>query len=244
MEMTSEQLSSQERFNTGTSWTYNDEFEKNGYLVLRDLCDPSTLECPVPERRGQYNYYDNNVDNFNHTPVEAQVEGSTSRYWYPPYRRTHDLIRIKLQKIIGRKLYNTYYYDRFYFPGQKLDRHADRDACEISVTVNVGTNLEGEDANWPVWIKTPDTYADKKKKTILVAGEDRSVVLNPGDGMLYKGCERPHWRDPMPGVIRPPKRGRRLFGGPQPVEQYYHQVFFHYVLQDGNRAHCAWDRAR
>ena len=25
---------------------------------------------------------------------------------------------------------------------------------------------------------------------------------------------------------------------------YYHQIFFHYVLQDGQRAHCAWDRAR
>ena len=44
---------------------------------------------------------------------------------------------MKLEKHIGRKLYNTYYYDRFYFPGQKLERHADRDACEISVTVHV-----------------------------------------------------------------------------------------------------------
>ena len=27
-------------------------------------------------------------------------------------------------------------------------------------------------------------------------------------------------------------------------ELYYHQIFFHYVLQDGQRAHCAWDRAK
>ena len=27
-------------------------------------------------------------------------------------------------------------------------------------------------------------------------------------------------------------------------EQYYHQIFMHYVLQDGERAHCAWDKAR
>ena len=25
-------------------------------------------------------------------------------------------------------------------------------------------------------------------------------------------------------------------------EYYYHQIFFHYVLQDGERAHHAWDR--
>ena len=48
----------------------------------------------------------------------------------------------------------------FIFPGQKLERHADRDACEISVTVHVGTNLKGSDADWPIWIKTPDTYGD------------------------------------------------------------------------------------
>lgn len=100
---------------------------------------------------------------------------------------------------MGRKLYNTYYYDRYYFPGQELKRHADRDACEISVTVHISTNLEGEDANWPIWIKTPDTYVDKKKTQILIPGENRSVVLQAGDGMVYKGCERPHWRDPMPG---------------------------------------------
>ena len=27
-------------------------------------------------------------------------------------------------------------------------------------------------------------------------------------------------------------------------EYYYHQIFFHYVLADGMRSHCAWDKAR
>ena len=117
---------------------------------------------------------------------------------------------MKLEEIIGRKLYNTYYYDRFYYPGQELTRHADRDACEISVSVHVSTNLEGKDADWPFWIKTPDTYTDKKKTTVLVPGENRSLVLKPGDGLLYKGCERPHWRDAMPGVQK--KKNKKLFG--------------------------------
>ena len=128
-------------------------------------------------------------------------------------------------------------------PGQELTRHADRDACEISVSVHVSTNLEGKDADWPFWIKTPDTYTDKKKTTVLVPGENRSLVLKPGDGLLYKGCERPHWRDAMPGVQK--KKNKKLFGKKtSETELYYHQIFFHYVLQDGQRAHCAWDRAR
>jgi hypothetical protein len=31
-------------------------------------------------------------------------------------------------------LHPTYFYDRFYFPGQQLKRHSDRPACEVSVS--------------------------------------------------------------------------------------------------------------
>jgi len=235
-QMTELQLMMQERMNTGTAWTRNDSFEKNGYLVIKDLWDPEELYHPVPQERGQTNYWGKKLDQFTHQPVEMQVEGSLARYWHPQYRQIHSGIRMKLEKELGRKLYNTYYYDRYYFPGQELTRHADRDACEISVTVHISTNLTGDDADWSIWIKTPDTYADEKKTQVLVPGENRSVILKPGDGMVYKGCERPHWRDPMPAGKK------KLFGKAQ--EYYYHQIFFHYVLQDGQRAHCAWDRAR
>ena len=230
------QLMFQEKQNTGTAWTRNEKFDKDGYLVIKDLWDPEELYHPLPEQRGQLNYWDKNPENFNHDEVERQVEGSLARYWHPQYREIHTSIRLKLEEIIGRKLYNTYYYDRYYFPGQELTKHADRDACEISVSVHISTNLEGKDAKWPFKIKTPDKYVDKKKTQILVPGEERSLLLEPGDGLLYKGCERPHWRDPMPG------KNKKVFG--KKTEYYYHQIFFHYVLQDGERAHCAWDRAR
>ena len=121
-------------------------------------------------------------------------------------------------------------------------KHADRDACEISVSIHISTNLP-EDTKWPIWVKTPDTYTDKSKSEVLVPGEERSVVLDPGDGMIYKGCERPHWRDRMPGTLVGEKTGGWL-SKRQKEEYYYHQIFFHYVLQDGQRSHCAGDRAR
>ena len=52
------QLMMQERQNTGTAWTRNQSFDKNGYLVVKDLWDPEELYHPVPEKKGQYNYYD------------------------------------------------------------------------------------------------------------------------------------------------------------------------------------------
>ena len=81
----------------------------------------------------------------------------------------------------------------------------------------------------PIWIKTPDEYSEmNSEKQQLENGDDHSVILKPGDGMVYKGCERPHWRNQCQ------VNGR---------DTYYHQIFFHYVLQDGQRAHYAWDRS-
>ena len=241
--MTEFAVMQQERLNTGTAWTKNEQFDKDGYFVIKDLWDPDELYHPLAPIRGACEYWDKNPEHFTHTPVEPQVEGSLARYWHPQYRLIHTGVRKKLEEVIGRKLYNTYYYDRFYFPGQELTKHADRDACEISVSIHISTNLPDDLKDWPFKIKTPDTYTDETKTQVLVPGEERSAVLNPGDGLLYKGCERPHWRDPMPGTPLS-KKTKGIWRRKQQEEQYYHQIFFHYVLQDGERAHCAWDKAR
>ena len=237
-EMNYSQLLQQEYNNHGTSWTRNEFFERNGYVIIKNLYDPKELFHPVPELRGQLNYRSKNLDDFVHQEVEGQVEGSVARYWHPQYRDAHTKIRLILEQAIGRKLYNTYYYDRFYFPGQELTIHADRPSCEISVSVHVSTNLK---ENWPIWIKTPDTFADNSKMNLVSKGENRSVDLEPGDGMVYKGCERPHWRDPMPGLLETSIERAK---GNSDYSLYYHQIFFHYVLQDGIRAHYAWDMCK
>lgn len=213
MTMTAEQLRAIEKKNTSTSWTRSPEFDRDGYLVIKDLAPSLELQRPVPHHRGQINYWGRKPDQFTYCPEERQVQGSLSTYKHPQYRDHHIAVRQRLESAIGRKLYTTYYFDRFYWASQELDRHTDRDACEISVTVHIGTSLEEP---WPVWIQTP-------------SGEERSVILQPGDGMIYKGCERPHWRNAMPGNQQPG------------LEDWYHQVFFHYVLQDGIRAHHAGD---
>lgn len=202
--------------------TNNSNFERDGFLLVKGLWDPAELKDSVPEKAGQYNYGDGDSDDFTFLPEENQVKGSASRYWHPKYRQIHTGIRHEIEKRIGRKLFNTYYYDRFYFPGQELVKHTDRDACEISVTVHVSTALKGPAADWPICIESPD-------------GQEHKINLKPGDGLIYKGCHQTHWREKMPGPT-----GWRAFGR----RPYYHQIFFHYCLQDGYRAHCAWDRAR
>tara|TARA_Y100001938_G_scaffold124357_1_gene174313 strand:+ start:3313 stop:4044 length:732 start_codon:yes stop_codon:yes gene_type:complete len=226
------ELNFEESLNRGTSWTNNKQFDRDGYLKVENLYDSKELFCDVPTLRGMLDYFDNkNKDIFRHEDVEKQVNGSVSRYNYPKYRRMHTIIRKKLESIVGRELYPTYFLDRFYFSGQKLDRHMDREPCEISVSIHVGTNLPDKLKKWPFKIKSLDV----KDGDRIIRGEERSVSLNPGDGVIYKGCECPHWRDPMPS----PKN--KLSLGKKHKEYYYHQIFFHYVLADGLRCQFAWD---
>ena len=221
--------------NSGTSKTKNEQFEKNGYLAVKNLCDTDDLCVPLPKERGCINWFSDNYEEYEYEEVEQQVAGSLARYSYPKYKKIHSQIRLKIEKILGVKLYNTYYFDRFYLPGLELSRHVDRPSCEISVSVHVSSNLEEP---WPFWIKTPDVFKDKKNGIIESKGENHAVILGEGDGVIYKGCERPHWRDRMPGTL---EMSLGLAKNPNMEQLYYHQIFFHYVLQDGIRTRHAFD---
>jgi hypothetical protein len=201
-------------------------FDNHGYMIIKNLYDPKELYHSVPTERGQINYF-GSVDRYHHNPEETQVNGSLARYSHPMYKTIHTKIRLILEDILGEKLYNTYYYDRFYFVGQRLVRHSDRDACEISVSVQISTNAK---KSWPFCIETP-------------SGEERYANLQDGWGLLYKGCEREHWRDSLES--RYSKR-RQLWNKITKKEDdtYHHQIFFHYVRANGPRAHCAFDAAR
>lgn len=196
-------------------------FKKYGYMVIRGIWDPKEFQETPPEERGQINYY-GKIDKFCHQPLEAQVNGSLARYNHPKYKYAHSQIRLKLEKILGEQLYNTYYYDRFYFAGQRLYRHTDRDACEISLTYQISANTKEP---WPICFETPE-------------GEEKYVELNDGDAVLYKGCERDHWREPLKSNYNILKQLLKK------DDTYHHQVFFHYVLANGTRSHCANDMVK
>jgi hypothetical protein len=193
-------------------------FNKYGYMVIRGIWDPKEFQEEPPEERGQINYF-GKVDKFHHEPLEQQVNGSLARYSHPKFKYAHSQIRLKLQKILGEELYNTYYYDRFYFAGQRLYRHTDRDACEISLTYQISSNAK------PWGICFEDPY-----------GNEKYVLLRNGDAVLYKGCERDHWRELLSSNLNFIQKLLR-----KKDTTYHHQIFFHYVLSNGTRVQCAND---
>jgi hypothetical protein len=194
-------------------------FEKNGYLFVPKMVeDPENLFCAVPEERGTTSYH--RKDKFTHKPEENQVSGSFSRYNFPPYKELHFLVKKEIEPILGIDLHPTYYFDRFYFVGQELKRHSDRPSCEVSVSLQISTNRK---TPWPLWFERPD-----KTETF--------VNMENGDAVIYKGCEREHWRDPLPSKYN---KVQKMF---KKDDTYHHQIFLHYVNAAGPYVNFAFDR--
>lgn len=98
----------------------------------------------------------------------------------------------------GNKILPCYSYARKYYRGAKMEKHKDRPSCEISATLCISLNGEP----WPIYFQP-----DNKEKV--------KILLNPGDLIIYRGCDVEHWRKKF-------KQGDSMI-----------QIFVHYVNAEG-----------
>jgi len=82
-----------------------------------------------------------------------------------------------MKKETNLNLIPTYSYARVYEKGSVLAKHKDRPSCEISTTLNLGGDP------WDIYL------------------EGIKVDLEPGDMLVYSGCELEHWREEFTGNI-------------------------------------------
>ena len=98
----------------------------------------------------------------------------------------------------GMDLIPTYSYARVYQTGSELKRHKDRPSCEISTTLNLGGDP------WPIFIDpTGSNNVIDEYKNIHKPGAPPGIkiTLEPGDMLMYSGCELEHWRKPFQGKL-------------------------------------------
>ena len=117
-----------------------------------------------------------------------------------------EALMVSKQKIVenlcGVELFPTYSYWRMYTYESQLKMHSDRPSCEYSATVMIGSD------------GTPWDF---------IAG-NKSYIQEPGDAIIYKGCELPH-------------------GRPESFKGDWHaQVFLHYVDQKGDNKDYIFDK--
>lgn len=112
---------------------------------------------------------------------DPQAPNSLSKYNFLPFVKL--LVRKipDISKALQEDVLPTYTYTRIYSHGEVLERHRDRPACEISITLNLK-----KDSEWPIWFQKPN-------------GEEISAQLNQGDAVMYLGEIADHWRNAHQG---------------------------------------------
>jgi hypothetical protein len=179
-------------------------FARDRYAVVRGFLEPQTVEVflrYVQDRvaGGDFGFEDNAI----------------TRRWYrykdPLSQAILTACQPRLESVTGLTLLPTYSYTAVYPPGAELQAHRDRPACEVSLSLTIANQSEdGSPATpWPFGIRH--------------GGSERTVCLQPGDAVLYRGCEVKHFRRPLGD-------GR-----------YNASVFLHYVERDGPHAAHAGD---
>lgn len=119
-----------------------------------------------------------------------------------------DFLTDRMERETGLGLWPTYSYYRVYRRGSTLMPHKDRPSCEVSLSLCLGYDYKREDYEWPI------------------AMGREPVVLKPGDGVIYLGCEIEHWRPPLH----------------VPDEGWHAQVFLHYVDKNGPNSQYKYDQ--
>jgi len=114
---------------------------------------------------------------------DEQVPNSYSHYSDTAMETLLESLRAKMEKETGYKLNETYSYARIYKTGDILHRHKDRYSCEVSTTLNLGGDP------WPLYL---DPTGKKGQAGI-------KVDLEPGDMLIYSGCDLEHWREAFAG---------------------------------------------
>ena len=117
-----------------------------------------------------------NLKDFNKNQISESIPNSS--FYGDPLMESLMLSKKSLvEKETGKKLLATYSYWRMYTKYSDLKKHKDRPSCEISATINIGS--DGTD--WPIYM------------------EGDPIFLKPGDAAIYLGCELEHYREEFKG---------------------------------------------
>jgi hypothetical protein len=179
----------------------NKELKQNNYILVKEMIPSERAEMLAAE-------FENFAKNSPMAIYDEQCPKSIAMYDFMPFVRLMVELTPKMNGIVKEQLLPTYAYSRVYQNGEILDRHLDRPACEISMTMN----LSQDRYNWPIFIKNPQ-------------GEEKSINLNPGDALVYRGTVAEHWRDSFQG-------------------EKHIQVFMHYVRAFGENCWAYFDKRK
>lgn len=157
----------------------------------------SNEECKIISK----NYFD--MIEKNEIYFDQRCPESPAFYnpYIAPYIR--DRIHTRIENVLQKNLHFTFSYGRIYKKGHTLPKHKDRRACEYAISITLDRS---EESDWPIFF------------------ENEEYNPHVGDGLLYKGHETYHWRNPL-------------------SYEWQTGLFIFYVDKDGKFAHLKDDNS-
>ena len=173
-------------------------FQENGFLVMKSFLSEPMLSVT-------YNYAMRKVAVGEIEFSDRQVPNTPCAYGGAFMETFLEMTCSSIEQATNLQLFPTYSYYRVYKNGDSLAPHRDRPSCEISVTLTLGYE---SDVKWPINFERSDGSV--------------KIEMEPGDAIVYRGCDIKHWRERFYGV-------------------HHAQVFLHYVDQAGQYAAYKYD---
>ena len=144
-------------------------------------------------------------------------------HWWP-MTTLHFGLTSRMESLTGVALLPTYSFFRSYQGGDICRIHADRAACEHSLSL---TLAYADDQPWSLSVErvalAPDDFFKSGQTSDYGDADYDEFAMRPGDAVLYKGIERRHGRL-----------------APNPNRWSAH-LFLHWVEKDGAYAGEAYD---
>lgn len=192
--------------------TYTTQFNTKGYAHLVDFLDVEcaeqlTQELKILVQKGL-------------TIKDTQCPKSEAIHGAPVFDSLLEQLQPHFEQASGKHLLPTYAYARLYKPGEVLTPHTDRPACEVSATITLGFS----GTPWPIYMADPTNDGEPLQgdKQLYHVKNKAAITMKPGEAVLYKGCEKVHWREEFCG-------------------DWAAQVFLHYVDANGPYANQKYD---
>lgn len=188
----------------------------NGYVFVPDIIDQESAAKLTEELWS--------IVASGKTHKDDQCPKSEAVHGHPVFDSLLEQLLPSMETLTGKRLHPTYAYARMYSPGEILNVHTDRPACQYSMTLTLG--FEGNP--WPIFMaKVGDEDSGVPMQTAagetVYAVDPACIKAQPGDAVVYRGCDMLHWRNTFTG-------------------QWQAQVFLHYVDADGPYAEWKYDK--
>lgn len=167
-------------------------FKQKGFCLVKNAISEELRDYVT-----QYALFDEMQSSL--TTCDVQVPNAHSKYADPAMETMLLHLLPIMKENTGLDLIPTYSYYRVYRNGDTLEKHRDRPSCEISCTLCFNFSYDPKKYKWPIYM------------------DSNSVEQNPGDLVIYRGCDLEHWRDSLN----------------YPEETWQVQGFFHYIDANG-----------